>query len=184
MPSGTVSSTARGMVCCPVHLIGQSISASRLFSHSQCVVSQLCWKQWSANLLDNALRFTPHGGSTDLGVYRQEDAAILQIEDSGPGIAACDLERIFEPFFRGSHPEGKRAWPVDREAYRGRARWLDCDGKPQRSWSPRSPRDSPLAARGRSVKGSFPCGVTGTQHRRMQRVLRRSNAKTLCRPRH
>jgi two-component system OmpR family sensor kinase len=58
------------------------------------------------NLLDNALRFTPRAGSIDIGVYRDDEAAILQIEDTGPGIAPCDLERIFEPFFRGSRPEG------------------------------------------------------------------------------
>lgn len=56
------------------------------------------------NLLDNALRFTPEGGRVDVGVYRQAEAAILQVEDTGPGIAAADLDRIFEPFFRGSDP--------------------------------------------------------------------------------
>lgn len=59
------------------------------------------------NLLDNALRVTPRGGSIDLGVYREGEAAVLQIEDTGPGIASPDLERIFEPFFRGSHPQGE-----------------------------------------------------------------------------
>jgi two-component system OmpR family sensor kinase len=56
------------------------------------------------NLLDNALRFTPRGGRIDIGVYREDEAAVLQIEDTGPGIVPCDLERIFEPFFRGSRP--------------------------------------------------------------------------------
>ncbi len=59
------------------------------------------------NLLDNALRHTPHGGRIDLGVYREDGSAILQIEDTGPGIATADLEKIFEPFFRGSRPEGE-----------------------------------------------------------------------------
>ena len=58
------------------------------------------------NLLDNALRFTPSAGSIDIGVYREEEEAVLQVEDTGPGIAPCDLERIFEPFFRGSRQEG------------------------------------------------------------------------------
>ncbi|WP_044539056.1 ATP-binding protein [Bradyrhizobium sp. LTSP885] len=58
------------------------------------------------NLLDNALRLTPRAGRIDIGIYRQDEAAILQIEDTGPGIASPDLERIFEPFFRGSSPEG------------------------------------------------------------------------------
>jgi two-component system OmpR family sensor kinase len=59
------------------------------------------------NLLDNALRFTPQGGTIDIGIYRQDHEAILQIEDSGPGIASSDLDQIFEPFFRGSRPEGE-----------------------------------------------------------------------------
>jgi two-component system OmpR family sensor kinase len=59
------------------------------------------------NLLDNALRFTPRGGTIDIGIYRQDDLAVLQIEDTGPGIASTDMDRIFEPFFRGCRPEGE-----------------------------------------------------------------------------
>jgi two-component system OmpR family sensor kinase len=59
------------------------------------------------NLLDNALRFTPHGGNIDVGVYREGETAILQVEDTGPGVAPGDLTQIFEPFFCGSRPEGE-----------------------------------------------------------------------------
>ena len=59
------------------------------------------------NLLDNALRFTPRGGTIDIGIYRRDDAAILQIEDTGPGIPSTDMDQIFEPFFRGSRPTGE-----------------------------------------------------------------------------
>jgi len=58
------------------------------------------------NLLDNALRFTPAGGRIDVQVYCDSDMAILQIEDSGPGVAPEEIGRIFEPFFRGQRPEG------------------------------------------------------------------------------
>ena len=54
------------------------------------------------NLIDNALRAPPPGGSTDVGVHRLDEAAMLQIEDSGPGIASGDMTRIFEPLVRGS----------------------------------------------------------------------------------
>jgi two-component system OmpR family sensor kinase len=56
------------------------------------------------NLVDNAVRFTPSGGRVDIGVYREGAEAVLQIEDSGPGIPPADIDRIFEPFFRGSRP--------------------------------------------------------------------------------
>jgi len=56
------------------------------------------------NLIENAVRFTPGGGHVDIGVYREGSNAVLQIEDTGPGIATGDLDRIFEPFFRGSRP--------------------------------------------------------------------------------
>ena len=59
------------------------------------------------NLLENALRFTPRGGTIDIGVYREDGTAILQVEDTGPGIASADMDQIFEPFFRGSRPEGE-----------------------------------------------------------------------------
>jgi two-component system OmpR family sensor kinase len=56
------------------------------------------------NLIDNAVRFTPAGGRVDIGVYRDGSEAVLQIEDTGPGIPPDDIDRIFEPFFRGSRP--------------------------------------------------------------------------------
>jgi two-component system OmpR family sensor kinase len=56
------------------------------------------------NLIDNAVRFTPAGGRVDIGVYREGSEAVLQIEDTGPGIPPDDIDRIFKPFFRGSRP--------------------------------------------------------------------------------
>jgi two-component system OmpR family sensor kinase len=55
------------------------------------------------NVLDNALRHTPAGGRIDINLYREDDNAVIRIDDAGPGIAETDLQRIFEPFFRGSH---------------------------------------------------------------------------------
>jgi two-component system, OmpR family, sensor kinase len=56
------------------------------------------------NLIDNALRHAPQGGRVDIGIYREDANVIFQIEDTGPGIPASDLERVFEPFVRGSRP--------------------------------------------------------------------------------
>jgi two-component system, OmpR family, sensor kinase len=56
------------------------------------------------NLLDNAVRYTPCGDRVDIGVYRDASAAVVQVEDTGPGIPPGEIDRIFEPFFRGSRP--------------------------------------------------------------------------------
>ena len=59
------------------------------------------------NLVDNALRHTPQGGRVDVGIYREGARVVLQVEDTGPGIPVSDLERVFEPFVRGSRPAGE-----------------------------------------------------------------------------
>lgn len=52
------------------------------------------------NLVDNAIRYTPNGGRIDLSVEREQEAAILQVKDSGPGITAEEQSRVFDPFYR------------------------------------------------------------------------------------
>ncbi|CCE08085.1 Periplasmic sensor signal transduction histidine kinase precursor [Bradyrhizobium sp. STM 3843] len=59
------------------------------------------------NVVENAIKFSPDGGTVDLGVTREGAMAVVQIEDSGPGIPPADIDRIFEPFFRGSQPSGE-----------------------------------------------------------------------------
>ncbi|HAP48991.1 MAG TPA: histidine kinase [Afipia sp.] len=58
------------------------------------------------NLIDNALRHTPAGGRVDVSLFRQGEAVILQVVDTGPGILSAEIVRIFEPFFRGSRSRG------------------------------------------------------------------------------
>jgi two-component system, OmpR family, sensor kinase len=53
------------------------------------------------NLVDNALRYSHENGRVDIGLWRKDACAILQIKDTGPGVPETDLEHIFEPFFRG-----------------------------------------------------------------------------------
>src|SRR4030081_3539502 len=53
------------------------------------------------NLLDNAVRFTQQGGRVDVGVYREGNEAVVQIEDTGPGIPSGDIDRILEPRYGG-----------------------------------------------------------------------------------
>lgn len=50
------------------------------------------------NLIDNALRY---GGQVDVMLQQQAGQAEIQVADRGPGLAAQDMERMFEPFVRG-----------------------------------------------------------------------------------
>jgi signal transduction histidine kinase len=53
-----------------------------------------------ANLISNALKFSPDGGDVVVNLSRQGDEAILTVEDHGLGIPAADLPHIFEPYAR------------------------------------------------------------------------------------
>lgn len=55
------------------------------------------------NLLDNASRYTPTGGSIDLSVVVTGLDLVITVADTGLGIAAAVLPRIFEPFTQGKH---------------------------------------------------------------------------------
>ena len=61
-------------------------------------------RQILINLLSNAIKYTEQGGATLTVRYRSQTATI-EVRDTGIGIAAEDLDRIFEPFERGSSPE-------------------------------------------------------------------------------
>ncbi|MFM9381002.1 ATP-binding protein [Pseudomonas sp. UV AK001] len=52
------------------------------------------------NLVDNAIRYTPPGGRIDLSVKREQAAVVLQVSDTGPGIAVEEQARVFDPFYR------------------------------------------------------------------------------------
>ena len=51
------------------------------------------------NLLDNALRHTPNGGRIDVEIEARDGRAFLRVRDSGPGLVAEELERVFERFY-------------------------------------------------------------------------------------
>jgi len=53
-----------------------------------------------SNLIDNALRYTPAGGSVTVRVRRDGEHALLEVEDTGPGIAPAERAHVFERFYR------------------------------------------------------------------------------------
>ena len=60
----------------------------------------LMLRELLSNLIDNALRYTPAGGSVTVRVRASNEHALLEVEDTGPGIAPGERPRVFERFYR------------------------------------------------------------------------------------
>jgi signal transduction histidine kinase len=58
------------------------------------------------NLLDNAIKFTPAGGSVRLRLTSDIDGLVVAVEDSGIGIPQEDIPHLFERFYRGRNSSG------------------------------------------------------------------------------
>jgi signal transduction histidine kinase len=63
-------------------------------------------RQSVMNLVDNAIKYTPNGGHIRIRVWASPGAAMLEVSDNGPGIAADTQRRIFDRFYR-AHPSGE-----------------------------------------------------------------------------
>jgi two-component system OmpR family sensor kinase len=55
-----------------------------------------------ANVLDNAVKFSPMGSEVRVGVVIEGSAAVVAVSDTGPGIPEDEIPRLFERFYRGS----------------------------------------------------------------------------------
>lgn len=58
-------------------------------------------RQVIANLLSNALKFTPPGGTVNVSVSAEGSDAVIRVSDTGPGVSADEIPRVFDRFFRG-----------------------------------------------------------------------------------
>ncbi|MDG2089417.1 MAG: HAMP domain-containing sensor histidine kinase [Arenicellaceae bacterium] len=53
-----------------------------------------------ANLLDNAIKYTPKGGAVGLRMFEQDNETLIQISDSGPGIPKSEHDNVLQRFYR------------------------------------------------------------------------------------
>ena len=95
-------------------------------------------KRMTVNLIDNAIRYTPDGGSVAVKIERKDSRASLVVRDTGIGIPAECLGRVFDRFYRitesrvradGGSGLGLSIVKVAAEAHRGRVEVTSEPGK-------------------------------------------------------
>jgi signal transduction histidine kinase len=65
-------------------------------------------RQALANLVDNAIKYTPRGGRVDVSAHRDDGAVVIRVADTGRGIPERDLPRIFDRLYRGDESRTTR----------------------------------------------------------------------------
>ena len=78
---------------------------THIFCHEQLIFRSI------ENLLSNALKYTPRGGRIDIAIipylqWKEGGFVEISIKDTGIGIPDDEIERIFEPFYRGRNNSG------------------------------------------------------------------------------
>ena len=68
---------------------------------------RLRFRQVVLNLLSNAVKFTPDGGRVDVRASIRDQDLVMEVADTGPGVAAEDRQRIFDAFQQGARLAGQ-----------------------------------------------------------------------------
>jgi len=65
--------------------------------------------QLLANLLENSIRYTDAPGRIAVRVAARPTAAVLVVEDSAPGVAVADHDRLFDPLYRADRARSRKS---------------------------------------------------------------------------
>ncbi len=97
-----------------VALVGEAVETAELLGEQQGIIVAFDLpaqpvpvmgepgrlRQLLMNLLTNAIKYTPQGGAVEVALVAADQQAVLQVRDTGIGIAPGDLEHVFERFWR------------------------------------------------------------------------------------
>ena len=65
-------------------------------------------RQVLANLLDNAIKYTPAGGRVDVEAASRQNLTVISVKDTGIGVMAHEVPRIWDRLYRGAHGRSER----------------------------------------------------------------------------
>ncbi len=74
----------------------------------QCVADRNRLQQAVANLLDNAIKYTPAGGAVEIQAFQEGTNAVIRIRDTGAGIHPWDLPKIWDRLYRADKSRSQR----------------------------------------------------------------------------
>lgn len=112
-------------------IVNECVSSARVLANDRAVsvaartpvdvqmqADQSLIRQMILNLVENAVRHTPAGGSVQVAIEANDERAQIAVSDTGPGIPETERERIFERFVRleanASHGGGGLGLPIAR----------------------------------------------------------------------
>ena len=75
-----------------------------------------------SNLLDNAIKYTPSGGTVTVSLLEKDAQVLVSVKDTGCGISPSDLPRIFDRFYRGDQSRSKPGFGLGLSLARAIAR--------------------------------------------------------------
>jgi heavy metal sensor kinase len=74
---------------------------------ANAIGDRMALRQSLMNLIDNAIKYTPNGGRIGIRVWETAAAAVLEVNDTGPGIEIEAKPRIFDRFYRAGSPDDR-----------------------------------------------------------------------------
>ncbi|MFI6511711.1 ATP-binding protein [Streptosporangium sp. NPDC050855] len=92
-------------ILAPEREIGLSVDGSALIVSGD----EVRLRQVVGNLMTNALTHTPAGTPVRVALSGENDMALIEVADEGPGLTAEQRERVFERFYRADSARGRRA---------------------------------------------------------------------------
>ena len=86
---------------------GKHLELSLEFQEHYITANEDMLKQVWINLLDNAVKFSPEGGTLEVSIREQQDQITVRVKNFGPEISPEDQKRIFQKFYQGDRSHAK-----------------------------------------------------------------------------